>query len=165
MTSSQALSLWSGSADSKTPDCQRTNPRYQQWELTQRKPLGYKAGHNPTTSSILCGTPYLNNKQNKNTNPITSRQDDHLIQPCPLEEKQTNKNSAQISSYVKLTRTTGPTLVKFLSCVQLFTTPWTIAYQDLQSMGFSRQGYWSGLPFPSTGDLPDPGIESGFPAL
>ena len=47
----------------------------------------------------------------------------------------------------------------------LFATPWTVAYQASPSMGFSRQGYWSGLPFPSPGDLPDPGIESGSPAL
>ena len=53
--------------------------------------------------------PHLNNKQNKNTNPIISRQDYHLTQPWPSEEKQTNKNSAQISPYKKLTQTTGPT--------------------------------------------------------
>ena len=54
--------------------------------------------------------PYPNNKKNKNTNPIISRQDYHLIQPWPSEEKQTNKNSAQISPYTKLTQITGPTL-------------------------------------------------------
>ena len=54
----------------------------------------------------------LNNKQNKNTNPIISRQDYHLAQTCPSEEKQkkANKNSAQILPYRKLTQTTGPTL-------------------------------------------------------
>jgi len=41
--------------------------------------------------------------------------------------------------------------------------PWTVAYQAPPSMGFSRQDYWSGLPFPSPGDLPNPGIESGSP--
>ena len=46
-----------------------------------------------------------------------------------------------------------------LSHVQLFATPWTIACQAPLSLGFSRQEYWSGLPFPSPGDLPDPGIE------
>jgi len=55
------------------------------------KPLEYKTQHHPTTSSTLCRKPHLNNKQNKNTNPIISRQDYHLIQPCPSEEKQTNK--------------------------------------------------------------------------
>ena len=46
-----------------------------------------------------------------------------------------------------------------LSRVQLFATSWTIARQAPLSVGFSRQEYWSGLPFPSQGDLPDPGIE------
>ena len=46
-----------------------------------------------------------------------------------------------------------------LSRVQLFTTPWTAAYQDALSMEFSRQEYWSGLLFPTPGDLPDLGIE------
>ena len=55
--------------------------------------------------------------------------------------------------------------VKSLSCVQLFATPWTVAHQALPSVGFSRQEYWSGLPFPSPGDLPYPGIEPGSPAL
>ena len=55
--------------------------------------------------------------------------------------------------------------VKLLSCVRLFETPWTVAYQAPLSMGFSRQEYWSGLPFPSPGVLPDPGIETGSPAL
>ena len=55
--------------------------------------------------------------------------------------------------------------VKLLSCVRLFATPWTIAYQTPQSTGFSRQEYRSGLPFPSPGDPPNPGIEPGSPAL
>ena len=55
--------------------------------------------------------------------------------------------------------------VKSLSCGQLFATPWTVAYQAPPSIGFSRQEYWSGLPFPSPGDLPNPGIEPGSPAL
>ena len=55
--------------------------------------------------------------------------------------------------------------MKSLSCVQLFVAPWTVAYQTPLSMGFSRQEYWSGLPFLSPGDLPDLGIEPGSPAL
>ena len=46
-----------------------------------------------------------------------------------------------------------------------FVTPWTVAHQALLSMEFSRQEYFSGLPFPSPGDLPHPGIEPGSPAL
>ena len=55
--------------------------------------------------------------------------------------------------------------VKSLSRVQLFATPWTVAYQAPPSMGFSGQEYWSGLPFPSPGDLPDPGIKPWSPAF
>ena len=55
--------------------------------------------------------------------------------------------------------------VKSLSCVQLFVTPQTITYQAPLTMGFPRQEYWSGLPFLSPGDLPDPGIELRSPAL
>ena len=55
--------------------------------------------------------------------------------------------------------------VKLLSCVRLFATPWTAAYQAPPSMGFSRQEYWSGLPLPSPGDLPDLGIEPVSPAF
>ena len=55
--------------------------------------------------------------------------------------------------------------VQSLSCVQLFATPWTIARQAPLSMEFSRQGYWSRLPFPTPGDLPDPGIKPAALAL
>ena len=55
--------------------------------------------------------------------------------------------------------------VKSLSCVRLFATPRTEAYQAPLSMGFSRQEYQSGLPVPSPGDLPDPGIKPGSPTL
>ena len=59
----------------------------------------------------------------------------------------------------------GMLKVKLLSRVQFFATPWTVAYQAPPSMGFSRQEHLSGLPFPSPGDLPNPGIEPGSPAL
>ena len=52
-----------------------------------------------------------------------------------------------------------------LSRVQLLSTPWTVAHQAPLSMGFLRQEYWSGLPFPAPGALPDPGIEALSPAL
>ena len=55
--------------------------------------------------------------------------------------------------------------VKLLSRVRLFATPWTVAYRAPPSMGFSRQEYWSGLPFPSPGDLSNPEIEPGSPTL
>ena len=65
----------------------------------------------------------------------------------------------------------GPFMGCMLSCfshVQLLVTPWTIARQAPLSMGFSRQEYWSGLPCPPPGYLPDPGIKPEFlisPAL
>ena len=59
----------------------------------------------------------------------------------------------------------GKVKVKSLSCARLFVTPWTIAHQAPPSMRFSGQEYWSGLAFPSSRDLPDPGIEHRSPAL
>ena len=55
--------------------------------------------------------------------------------------------------------------MKSLSRVRLFAPPWTVAHQAPPSMEFSRQEYWGGLPFPSPGNLPGPGIEPGSPAL
>ena len=55
--------------------------------------------------------------------------------------------------------------VKSLSRVRLFSTPWTVAYQAPPSVGLSRQEYWNGLPFPSPGDLLDPGIKPRSPTL
>ena len=66
---------------------------------------------------------------------------------------------------LKCFSTAKETIVKSLGHVQLFAIPWTIVYQASLSMGFSRQEYWSELPFPSPGDLPDLGIEPGSPAL
>ena len=56
-------------------------------------------------------------------------------------------------------------MLSHFSCVQLFATPWIVAHQAPLSMGLFRQEYWSGLPFPPPGDLPDPGIKAGFPSL
>ena len=55
--------------------------------------------------------------------------------------------------------------VKSLSRVRLFAVPWTVAHQAPLSMGLRRHEYWSGLPFPSPGDHPDPGIKPGSPTL
>ena len=57
------------------------------------------------------------------------------------------------------------TVVYSLSRIQLFVTPWTVTHQAPLSTGFSRQECWSGLPFASPGDLPDPGIKPRSPAL
>ena len=60
---------------------------------------------------------------------------------------------------------TGFVCAQSLSCVRLFATPWTVAHQVPLPMGFSRQAYGSGLPFPPPRDLPDPGAEPASPAL
>ena len=58
-----------------------------------------------------------------------------------------------------------PLCVQSLTCVWLIVAPWTVAHQALLSLEFSRQEYWSGSPFPSPGDLPNPGIEPVSPEL
>ena len=75
-----------------------------------------------------------------------------LKDACSLEKNYDNPESEKVK-------------VKSPCRVQLFATPWTVAHQVPPSMGFSRQEYWSELPFPSPGDLPDSGIESMSPAL
>ena len=70
----------------------------------------------------------------------------------------------RLSGVMRQGEVSGSVKVKSLRRVRLFVIPWT-AYQAPLSMGFSRQECWSGLPFPSPGDLPDPGIEPGSPAL
>ena len=55
-------------------------------------------------------------------------------------------------------------MLSHFSHVLFFATPWTVAHEAPLSMGVSRQEYWSGLPFPSPGDLSDPGIEPSSPA-
>ena len=107
----QALSLWSGSSDSKTLDYQRNNHmEYQIVRSYTKETAWIQDLASPIISSTLCRTPHQNNKQSKNTNPIISRQDYHFTQPCPSEEKQTNKNPTQISPSTKLTQATGPNL-------------------------------------------------------
>ena len=59
----------------------------------------------------------------------------------------------------------APSVVQSLSHVRLFVTPWTVAHQAPLSVEFSRQEYWSGLPFPFPGDLPNSGIKPGSPTL
>ena len=66
-----------------------------------------------------------------------------------------NPTSLKLLTFIQLSKVE----VKSLSHVLLFATVWTVAYHDSPSVGFSRQEYWSGLPFPSPGYLPDPGTE------
>ena len=93
LTRDQDLSLWSGNIDSKILDYQRNSPREYQIVRTHTKDTTHSTQHHPNSSSTLCRTPHLNNKQNKNTKPLISRQDYHLTQPCPSGEKQGNKQT------------------------------------------------------------------------
>ena len=85
------------------------------------------------------------------------------------EKKKKAKTSKKMEpgETMQLSKASSHTLtlkLKPLSCVRLFVIPLTVAYQAPPSMGFSRQECCSGLPFPSPGDLPNPGIKPGSPA-
>ena len=81
------------------------------------------------------------------------------------EKKRSEKERRKGKIYLLECRDPKNSKVKSLSRVRLFATPRTAAYQAPLSMGFSRQEYWSGLPFTSPGDFPNPGIEPRSPTL
>ena len=81
------------------------------------------------------------------------------------KKKKTNKSNKNKVIPPNVKRLNVKVKVKSLSRVQLFATPWTATHQAPPSMGFSRQECWNGLPFPSPGDLPNPGMEPGPPIL
>ena len=80
----------------------------------------------------------------------------HVIFPCTQILQIFRSKVAHWGKFTAL----SVCVLSCFSCVPLFVTPWTVAHQVPLSMGFSRQEYWSGLPFPSPGDLSDPWIES-----
>ena len=90
---------------------------------------------------------------------------DDSTQKCVLSSERSLQCLAYIVHWVILLFCHLKVKVKSLGCVWLFATPWTIAHQVPLSMGFSRQEYWSGLPFLSPWDFPDPGIEPRSLAL
>ena len=75
-----------------------------------------------------------------------------------------SKGLSRVFSTVKSINFSVLSSVQLLSHVWLFTAPWTVAWQSPLSIGFFRQEYWTGLPFPPPGDLPNPGIQPGYPA-
>ena len=83
----------------------------------------------------------------------------------PVWQVDSSPRSHQLSPFLPMCVCVFVCVCYLLSCVWLFATPWTAALQAPLSMGFSRQGYWSGLPFPSQEICPDPGFEPGSPAL
>ena len=77
----------------------------------------------------------------------------------PDNQAGSKKKKKKMLQERKATLPTKAKSVKHSVVSHLFATPWTVARQAPLSVGFSRQGYWSGLPFPSPGDLPNPGME------
>ena len=90
----------------------------------------------------------------------------HINSLKPLPNKQIYVLNSTVFLFTTLRTLLSPycdcSEVKLLSRVQLFVTSWTVARQAPLSMGFSSQEYWNGLPFPSPGDIPGPGIEPGL---
>ena len=131
-----------------------------QWQTGQlAHNLSFKTHHPPARiwiSHPICW--HLTSLKPQQTTPC-------ILTPFPWKLTLICKADPAKSDYEYLTHFTDTPPRKSLSRVQLFATPWTVAYKALLSMGFSRQEYWSGLPFPSPGDLPHPGIEPGSPAL
>ena len=99
LAQAQALSLWIGSADSKTLDYQRTpNPKeYQIERILTKATTSIQDPASPNCSSVLCRMPHPNRKQDKSANLIVSRQDYPLTQPCPSEGKKKTKFSANLT--------------------------------------------------------------------
>ena len=81
-----------------------------------------------------------------------------------IREKTTIKPSKHLLHLGSIVFPLNWSIVCMLSCVWLLATSGTVAHQTPLSMGFSRQEYWSGLPFPTPGDLPNPGTEPSSPA-
>ena len=94
----------------------------------------------------------LSASAHKNTGSLQAEPLSALLMVCPQHLRHTLKR-------VKVKK------VKWLGCVRPFANPWNVAYQAPLSMESSRQEYWSGLPLPCPGDLPNPGIKPGSPAL
>ena len=127
--------------------------------------MGVKTGEKPLTDSILCDglTDVFRSyhmgitAENVAKQWQVSREDRPRLQCCPRTGRRMHRRPAILTkrSFQFFYLLKNGLEVKLLSRVRLFATPWTVAYQA-PSMGFSRQEYWSGLPFPSPGNLPDP---------
>ena len=91
---------------------------------------------------------------------LAKAEESGIKSPISTGSYKRQENSRKASASLTTLKSLTMWKLKLLSCVQLFGTLWTV-----QSMEFSRPAYWSGLPFPSPGDLPNPGIEPRSPAL
>ena len=149
MSKSVSRSVLSDSAASRTVTCQAplcmgfSRPEY--WSGLPFPSLGdlFKPGIEP-------GSPALQ---------------ENSLHSEPPGKPSPNRREGTCSTIRRVRYSGMKVKVKSLGRVRLFVTPWTVIYQASLSMGISRHEYWSGLPFLSAGDLPDPGIEPKSPAL
>ena len=95
-------------------------------------------------------------KRDQNTKPKNNKE------RCNIKKEKRKREKSQLHPLLDHIKNGGVSVPKLRLT---FVTSWTIAYQTPLSMGFPRQEYWSGLPFPSPGALPDPGVEPRSPAL
>ena len=114
-----------------------------------------KPGQTPVSPELQCYVPSTHLSVQMPCLPL----EDHP-HPYTLKPFIRSISSGPISTYE---RVKFRLILSLFSCVWLFVTPWTIAHQGPLSIGFSRQEYWSGLPFPLLGDLPDPRIKPESP--
>ena len=121
----------------------------QKWKRNNPKPMGFSK--NTARGRLIAIQGYLKKQEKSEINNLTL----HLKQL----EKEEMKNPRVSRRKAKQSK------AKSLSCVWLFVNPWTVAHQAPPFIRFSRQEYWNVLPFPSPGDLPNPGIEPRSPTL
>ena len=153
LTRDQALSLGSGSTNSKTLDYQRTNPgEYQIVKTHTEQTTWIQDPALPCAGRLIWTT-------NK-TKIQTQSSADRIAISLSLVNQRKNKQKLTTNlSLYKVKRKWNHSFVSYS------VTPWTVTYQASPSMGFSRQEYWNGLSFPAPGYLPDAGIEPRSPAL
>ena len=119
----------------------------------------------PCLRFLMDDAPWLNRSVEAETNQIKTLTESHQQYPTWEIVNILKISKSSVENHLHQLEVKWRSEVKSLSHVRLFVTPWTVAYQAPPSMGFSRQEYWSGLPFPSPGDLPKPGIEPVSSAL
>ena len=124
--------------------------------------------HRNQTDYILCSQRWRSSIQSAKTRLEADCDSDHELLIAKFRLKYVRKTTRPFRydlNQMPYDYTVERKKVKSLSRVRLFGTPWTVAYQAPPSVGFSRQGYWSELPFLPPGDLSDPGIRPRSPAL
>ena len=140
------------------------HPSLQTW-LKQVWPMGTKQGQAwvaSTLSPLVGSTPHFLDDCLQNETglgPFFPALNSHSFHVCPLAFCANKELSLQFLPLYSFLLKYVYSRKYVLRCVQLFATPWTVAHQAPLSMRFSQKEFWSELPFPPPGDLPDPGIK------